>query len=107
MMGDDLGKSTAPAAASQGEIDQARAMIQQAVERHFQVSSTMQGKQCVVNVRLASDGLVLQVGEGSGDNAVCQAGILAIRKASPLPMPKNPELIKQIQNLNLTLKPRL
>ncbi|MGB5854972.1 MAG: cell envelope integrity protein TolA [Oceanisphaera sp.] len=107
MMGDDLGKSTAVKKPSKGDIDQAVAAIQAAVIRNWSVSNLMLGKQCVINVRLAADGLVLKSTVISGDQAVCQSALVAINKASPLPMPKDPELIKELQNSNLTLIPRL
>ena len=103
-MGDTSGNSSAPKA-SQGDFDRATAQIMAAIQRNMLTSSIMFGKQCVINIRVATDGLILKVGEGRGDSTVCQAAVVAIRKTGTLPMPKEPDLNKKLQDINLTFKP--
>lgn len=90
---------------SQGGLNKATSQIMAAIQRNMLTSSTMFGKDCVINIRVAPDGLILKVGEGRGDRDVCEAAAVAIRNAAPLPMPKDPELNKKLQNMNLTFKP--
>ena len=105
LMGADGGGSSRPASAA--EVNKYTGMIVAAIQRNWLVGPTMVGKQCVVNIRVATDGLILSIGEGQGDSEVCRSAQLAIRKTGTLPMPKDPEVNKQLQNLNLTLIPRL
>ncbi len=104
-MGADAGGASRPASAA--EVDRYTGMIVAAIQRNWLVGPTMVGKQCRINIRVAADGLILNIGDGQGDSEVCRSAELAIRKTGTLPMPKDPDVNKQLQNLNLTLIPRL
>lgn len=93
------------ASAFHGGMSKASSQIMAAIQRNMLTSSTMFGKSCVVNIRVAPDGLILQVNGGSGDRVVCEAAIVAIRKTSTLPMPKDPILNKKLRAITLTFKP--
>ncbi|OGT30331.1 MAG: protein TolA [Gammaproteobacteria bacterium RIFCSPHIGHO2_12_FULL_35_23] len=58
-------------------------------------------------VTLSSDGTVenVQLLQSSGNVVLDRSAITAVFKASPLPVPQNPLLLKQFEQLQLTVKP--
>lgn len=61
----------------------------------------------VLLVTLNSDGVVEQVSvlKSSGNATLDRSAVAAVFKASPLPVPENPALLKQFAQLKLTVKP--
>ena len=88
------------------EVDKYSALIIQAIERNFiQDKSTMRGKSCVLKIRLASSGFVISVSADKGDRVVCQEAIKAVNKAGTLPVSKDPEVFRKLQDLKVTYAP--
>lgn len=64
------------------------------------------GKSCKVNIQLVptgSDAVVSKVTVLGGDNRLCSAAKSAINQVGNFPMSKDPEVIKQLRNINLTV----
>lgn len=62
----------------------------------------------IVAVNLAPDGTLLgfpEIAEPSGVPEYDEAALRAVLQASPLPMPKDPELIEEFQTLRLHIRP--
>ncbi len=88
------------------EVDKYSALIVQAIERNFiQDEATMRGKSCKLKIRLASSGFVINVKSVSGDKVVCQEAVKAVNKAGTLPVSKDPQVFKELQDISLTYKP--
>lgn len=62
---------------------------------------------CVLLIHLLADGSVVtvEVNKSSGDTALDNSAVLAVKKASPLPMPDNADVLNQFKTLYLTVKP--
>lgn len=60
-----------------------------------------------INIRLAPDGSVLaaEVIESSGHPAFDRSAELAVRRASPLSVPSDPDIFAQFRNINFTFTP--
>lgn len=61
----------------------------------------------VLLVTLSSDGSVeqVQILKSSGNATLDRSAVAAVYKASPLPVPESPQLLKQFSQLKLTVKP--
>lgn len=89
------------------EVEKYQAMIQARIQQNLLQDEKMKGKQCKVNIRLASSGFVTKVESLGGDKLVCEAVIRAIRMADTLPVSKDKDVFEQLKNINLTFKPEL
>jgi len=58
-----------------------------------------------LRITLASSGFVTNVVPSSGDKVVCEAAITAIYKAGTLPVSKDPEVLKKMRDISLTVAP--
>lgn len=87
------------------EIDKYTALIIDAIRRQWNVDESMKGKQCVLNVKLSSSGLVYNVKAISGDKYVCASAQAAVYKARTLPVSKDPEVFAKMKEINLTVQP--
>lgn len=104
-------------AAEQAEVNQARQrrilseiekytlLISAAIQRHWNVDQSMEGKQCVLNIKLAPSGTVFSVKPISGDKYVCKSAQDAVYKANTLPVSKDPEVYAKLKEINLTVQP--
>ncbi len=65
------------------------------------------GLSCVLRIKLFPNGRVKEVtvARSSGNKAFDQSGEIAVRKASPFPLPDNPMALKEMLDINLTFKP--
>ncbi|MGB1299403.1 MAG: cell envelope integrity protein TolA, partial [Psychrobium sp.] len=79
--------------------------ISATIKGHWVTDQSMKGKECVINIRLASSGFVTQVKRVSGDSIVCQSAIAAVRKADTLPVSKDPQVYAKLKEINLTVQP--
>ncbi|MHC6527734.1 MULTISPECIES: cell envelope integrity protein TolA [unclassified Vibrio] len=64
------------------------------------------GKSCRVNIKLVptgSDAVVSSVSVLGGDSRLCNAAKSAISQVGNFPMSKDPDVIKQLRNINLTV----
>jgi len=86
------------------ELDKYRALIYNKVSRNWIVNDKT--GQCILNVRLASSGLILGVDEVEGDVALCRSAKAAVYKAEPLPVSPDPSVFKEMRVLRLILDPQ-
>ncbi len=90
------------------EIQQAQTAIRLKISRYWKRSSTSrQDLQCTVRVRLARGGEVMgaKVVRSSGSAAFDRTVLSAVRRASPLPLPQNPELFEQFREIEFVFRP--
>ncbi|MDP7591798.1 MAG: cell envelope integrity protein TolA [Litorilituus sp.] len=67
--------------------------------------STMEGKSCKLVISLAPSGFVTQVRVMSGNSVVCEAAKRAVYKAGTLPVSKDPDVFKEMRNIDVTVVP--
>lgn len=91
-----------------GEVDKYKAMIVNAISRQWilpeNVDSSLSSQ---FRIRLAPDGAVLEVSlmRSSGDSVLDRSAQTAIYKASPLPVPSDPETFNLFRDISLTVRP--
>lgn len=91
-----------------GEVDKYKALIVNAIGRNWilpeNVDSSLSSQ---FRIRLAPDGMVLQVTltRSSGDPLLDRSAQTAIYKASPLPVPADPETFNLFRDISLTVRP--
>ena len=81
------------------------ALVQEKIQRNWRVESSFSGKSCVVNIRLASNGLVIDAKPVEGDTQVCRSAIAAVRQANTLPVSKDPAVFAEFKDFNLRVSP--
>ncbi|GGD75772.1 cell envelope integrity protein TolA [Lacimicrobium alkaliphilum] len=86
------------------ETDKYRALIMQSIQRNWIVDDSMSGKSCRLNISVASNGFVKTVKILEGDPRTCKSAETAVYKTATLPMPKDPDVLQQFLNFNLTVK---
>lgn len=82
-------------------------LIISTVQQKWIIDDTMRGKECRLNIQLASNGLVLRVNILGGDPVVCRTSRAAVLKAETLPVSSDPEVFKEFRNFNLTMSPEV
>lgn len=80
------------------------AMIVERVRQSWFTDDTMNGKECVIELKLASNGFVTSLNVVGGDAGVCNADVNAINRVGRFPMPEDPELNQQFRELKLPFK---
>lgn len=91
-----------------GEVDKYKALIIQAISREWilpdQVDSQLSSQ---FRIHLAPNGVVLEVNlmRSSGDPVLDRSAQSAIYKASPLPVPNDPDAFNQFRDIHLTVRP--
>lgn len=93
----------------QGEVDKYKAQILQAISQYWIAPPNLpQGIMCKLLVHVAPGGTVISVDmlESSGNFALDRSAKTAVLKASPLPVPKNPDLFDNFRVIRLTVKPQ-
>ena len=94
----------APVMAKQQFVDYETQLVQQ-IQQHWQGDKRLHGRQCVdLSVKLAADGKVIALGQGTGDEAVCNAARTTISRMKRLPAPPK-DKYEQYKNMLLTLQP--
>ncbi len=92
-----------------GVIDQYKALILNKIGQYWLVpASADKNAQCIFAIHLAPTGAVLDVSleKSSGDPALDNSARVAIVKASPLPVPKDPAAFDNFRELRLTVSPK-
>lgn len=80
------------------------AMIVERVRQSWFTDDTMNGKECIIELKLASNGFVTSLNVVGGDAGVCNAAVNAINRVGRFPMPEDPELNQQFRELKLPFK---
>lgn len=91
-----------------GEVDRYKALIITAISRQWILpENTQKDLYSQFRIRLAPDGSVLEVTltRSSGDSVLDRSAQSAIYKASPLPVPTDPEAFNTFRDISLTVKP--
>ncbi len=83
------------------EVEQYRALIYQTIQQYIYEDDSFTGKQCILNIRMASTGLVTQVTVIEGDPALCRASRSAALRPDRLPMSDNLDVYEQFKDFNL------
>lgn len=86
------------------ETDKYRALIMQSIQRNWIIDDSMRGKSCRLNISVASNGFVKTVRVLEGDPRTCKSAETAVYKTATLPMPRDPDVLQQFLNFNLTVK---
>jgi colicin import membrane protein len=83
-------------------------LIQRQVERNWLLPyGSLPGLSCVLRITLTTEGKVLdvQLTRSSGDPSFDRSAIAAVRRASPLPVPPDPEVRAVFQSFNFKFTP--
>ena len=80
------------------------AMIVERVRQNWFTDDTMNGKECVISLSLASNGFVINMNVVGGDAGVCNAAVNAINRVGRFPMPEDPDLNAEFRQLKLPFK---
>ena len=101
-------QEAARAARARSAADKYKAVIRQKVSRNWsRPSGSESGLQCVVRVRLVPGGEVLQatVVRSSGNSVFDRSVENAVFKASPLPLPSDPDLFDYFREIEFVFSP--
>jgi colicin import membrane protein len=93
----------------QDEIDTYKALVTNAIQSHWNYPDEVDNSlSCRLRIKVAPGGAVLSVAlvESSGNTALDRSAEVAVYKASPLPVPTEPELFEKFRELNLRVKPQ-
>ena len=109
-LNDILGSLTSKApkaetSVSSAELNQFKQMVMSAISNKFINPSLYQGKNCILKIQLAPDGLLLNVSSIDGDPTLCREAISAT-KLAVFPKPKNNLLYKEVKNLQINFIPK-
>ena len=95
-------------AAAQGEIDKHLALIRQKVTRNWlKPAGARKGLACTVRVQIIPGGEVVGVTiiKGSGNAIFDRSVESAVRKASPLPLPRDPAVAARMREIDFEFIP--
>ncbi|OGT37425.1 MAG: protein TolA [Gammaproteobacteria bacterium RIFCSPHIGHO2_12_FULL_38_14] len=93
---------------AQGEVNKYKALMLQAISEQWIIPLQANKKlYCELIIRLAPSGMVLdvQVKKSSGDPSLDASARAAVLKASPLPVPSNPQAFETFRQFVLKVKP--
>ncbi|PHM25263.1 cell envelope integrity protein TolA [Xenorhabdus ehlersii] len=91
---------------SQQDINSYLGKVQAAIESKFYDSNLYIGRTCDLNIKLAPDGLLIDIKAGAGDPALCRAAITAANLAKKMPPPPSKEVYEYFKNFTLEFKPQ-
>ncbi|MBD1226151.1 cell envelope integrity protein TolA [Xenorhabdus griffiniae] len=97
------GKKSGP---SDSEINNYKGRIQSAIQQNFRDPSLYIGRTCDLNIKLAPDGLLIDIKAGAGDPALCRAAITAANLAKKMPPPPSKEVYEYFKSFTLEFKPQ-
>ncbi|MCP4414154.1 MAG: cell envelope integrity protein TolA [Gammaproteobacteria bacterium] len=86
------------------EVQKYVALIKNKISRSWIVGN--QTGQCVLEVKLAAGGYVVDVREISGSQGICRSAQAAVYKADPLPVSPKQDVFNKMRTLRLTLDPQ-
>ncbi|MGS6548407.1 cell envelope integrity protein TolA, partial [Enterobacter rongchengensis] len=90
--------------ATGAEINGYAAQIKSAIESRFYDASSYAGKTCTLRIKLAPDGMLLDIKSEGGDPALCTAALAAARQAK-MPKPPSQAVYEVFKNAPLDFKP--
>ena len=85
------------------ELQKYVALIKNKISRNWIVVN--QSGKCILEVKLAVGGLVIDVREIGGLPAICRSAKAAVYKSDPLPVSKDPQVFNKMRTLRLNLDP--
>ncbi|MDC9606176.1 cell envelope integrity protein TolA [Xenorhabdus griffiniae] len=97
------GKKSGP---SDSEINNYKGRIQSVIQQNFRDPSLYIGRTCDLNIKLAPDGLLIDIKAGAGDPALCRAAITAANLAKKMPPPPSKEVYEYFKSFTLEFKPQ-
>lgn len=86
------------------ETDKYIGLIKQVIQRNLIFESGAVKKECRLNIRMSSSGLVFDVNILSGDPALCRAAQAAVLRPDSLPVSKDPGVYEKLRDFNLTVE---
>ena len=87
------------------EVARYGTIYKQMIQQNLLVDQSFKGQECKLTLRLSANGLVLDVSQLAGNDTLCRAAKSAILQVSEFPMPDNPDVVKQLRVINLTVSP--
>ncbi|MGY5537735.1 cell envelope integrity protein TolA [Vibrio brasiliensis] len=84
------------------------AIYTQLIQQNLLLEDSFRGKSCRVNLRLIPTGADAILGNLSvlgGDSRLCAATKRAVAQVNSFPLPKDPDIIEKVKNINLTVVP--
>ncbi len=90
--------------ASTTEINSYLAQIKMAIEAKFHDAKLFKGQICKLRIKLAPDGMLIDIIAEGGDPALCKAALMAAKQAR-IPKPPSDELYDIFKNIPLVFKP--
>ncbi len=86
------------------EVSQWSGRFTRMIEQNWIVDSSMAGQKCRLSLRLAPDGLVIDVITLSGDATLCRSAKASVTKIGKFPMPTDSEVVSKLRELNLNFE---
>ena len=87
------------------EVARYGAIYKQMIQQNLLVDQSFKGQECKLTLRLSANGLVLDVSQLAGNDTLCRAAKSAVLQVSEFPIPDNPDVAKQLREINLTVSP--
>ncbi|EOI6419380.1 cell envelope integrity protein TolA, partial [Yersinia enterocolitica] len=91
--------------ASAGDISGYLGQVTAAIQSKFYDADLYKGRTCNLRIKLAPDGLLIDVTQEGGDPALCQAAIAAAKLAK-IPKPPSQDVYEVFKNAPLVFKPQ-
>lgn len=86
------------------ELQKYVALIKNKISRNWIIPN--QDGKCILEVRLAAGGFIIDVKEVGGSPAICRSAQAAIYKSDPLPVSADPDVFNKMRILRLDLDPQ-
>jgi len=90
--------------ASGADIANYVGQVKAAIESKFYDAQSYAGKTCALRIKLAPDGMLIDIKAEGGDPALCQAAVAAARQAR-IPKPPTQDVYEVFKNAALDFKP--
>jgi len=87
------------------EVDKYNALVRQTIVQNLFDFDSYIGRSCRLNIRLAPNGLVIDVRILDGNDALCRASQAAVLRPDTLPVSDDPEVFAEFKDFNITVRP--
>jgi colicin import membrane protein len=87
------------------EVEKYQALVHQTIVQNLFDFDSFIGRTCRLNVRLAPNGLVIDVRILDGNDALCRASRAAVLRPDTLPVSKDPAVFAEFKDFNITVRP--